>query len=97
MESINEGTEQRALVISATRGVAQPGSALRSGRRCRRFKSSHPDHFLVAPAGSGESFWHDEMRRRCEPEMAMARQCQWRFWPQPLGAGANLRDFSGWK
>ncbi len=27
------------------RGVAQPGRVLRSGRRCRRFKSSHPDHF----------------------------------------------------
>ena len=26
------------------RGVAQPGRALRSGRRCRRFKSCHPDH-----------------------------------------------------
>ena len=25
------------------RGVAQPGRALRSGRRCRRFKSCHPD------------------------------------------------------
>ena len=25
------------------RGVAQPGRALRLGRRCRRFKSSHPD------------------------------------------------------
>ena len=27
------------------RGVAQPGRALRSGRRGRRFKSYHPDHF----------------------------------------------------
>ena len=26
------------------RDVAQPGRALRSGRRCRRFKSCHPDH-----------------------------------------------------
>ena len=26
------------------RGVAQPGRALRSGRRSRRFKSCHPDH-----------------------------------------------------
>ncbi len=25
------------------RGVAQPGRVLRSGRRSRRFKSSHPD------------------------------------------------------
>ncbi len=28
------------------RGVAQPGSALRSGRRGRRFKSYHLDHCL---------------------------------------------------
>ena len=28
---------------SVLRGVAQPGRALRSGRRGRRFKSSHPD------------------------------------------------------
>ena len=33
-----------------SRGVAQPGSALRSGRRCRRFKSSHPDQFPWARA-----------------------------------------------
>ena len=26
------------------RDVAQPGSALRSGRRGQKFKSSHPDH-----------------------------------------------------
>jgi hypothetical protein len=30
------------------RGVAQPGSALRSGRRGRRFNSSHPDHSVIA-------------------------------------------------
>ena len=28
------------------RGVAQPGRALRSGRRSRRFKSFHPDHYF---------------------------------------------------
>ena len=28
------------------RGVAQPGSALRSGRRGRGFKSRHPDPFI---------------------------------------------------
>jgi hypothetical protein len=33
-----------------TRGVAQPGRALRSGRRCRRFKSCHPDHMFLHPA-----------------------------------------------
>ena len=30
-----------------SRGVAQPGRALRSGRRSRWFESSHPDHFLL--------------------------------------------------
>src|SRR5499427_10497261 len=28
------------------RGVAQPGSALALGARCREFKSPHPDQFL---------------------------------------------------
>ena len=38
----------------ACRGVAQPGRALRSGRRGRRFKSYHPDHFpFPLPAGPG--------------------------------------------
>ena len=30
--------------LAEIRGVAQPGRALRSGRRSRRFKSCHPDH-----------------------------------------------------
>ena len=33
-----------------SRGVAQPGSARRSGRRGREFESHHPDHFhLITP------------------------------------------------
>jgi hypothetical protein len=36
------------------RGVAQLGSARRSGRRGRRFKSSHPDH--EKPPNSGGFF-----------------------------------------
>src|SRR5262249_54263080 len=40
------GCDARA---GAVRGVAQPGRALRSGRRSRWFKSSHPDH-LHRPA-----------------------------------------------
>ena len=35
------------------RGVAQPGRALRSGRRGRRFKSSHPDQSIQSSA----CFW----------------------------------------
>ena len=33
----------RGGIIAAGRGVAQPGSALALGARCRRFESSHPD------------------------------------------------------
>ena len=45
---------RRALIASGVtmivlcRGVAQPGRALGSGPRGRRFKSSRPDHFLPA-------------------------------------------------
>ena len=34
-------------VIQRNRGVAQPGRVLRSGRRSRRFESSHPDQFRI--------------------------------------------------
>src|SRR5690348_17442548 len=45
------GVQTCALPISGTpvqgiRGVAQPGRALRSGRRSRRFKSFHPDQIF---------------------------------------------------
>ena len=44
-----------AEVRRRRRGVAQLGSALRSGRRGRRFKSGHPDpgHRPLPHAGSG--------------------------------------------
>ena len=32
--------------MNSIRGVAQPGSALRSGRRGRRFESYHPDSLI---------------------------------------------------
>ena len=35
-------------ITCSRRGVAQPGRALRSGRRGRWFKSGHPDHFYKA-------------------------------------------------
>jgi hypothetical protein len=34
-------------VVPRNRGVAQPGSVLRAGRRSRRFESSHPDQFRI--------------------------------------------------
>ena len=38
--------DSHTKVLIPSRDVAQPGSALRSGRRSRRFKSGHPDHFI---------------------------------------------------
>ncbi len=43
-------TDPGAAVGTWRRDVAQPGRALRSGRRSRRFKSSHPDHSPRSPA-----------------------------------------------
>ena len=40
---------QRGAISPSGRGVAQPGRVLRSGRRCRWFKSSRPDHFPLVP------------------------------------------------
>src|SRR5207248_9850626 len=37
------GTAREPLLFFEPRGVAQPGSALRSGRRGPQFKSGHPD------------------------------------------------------
>ncbi len=37
------------LIKRLRRGVAQPGSALGSGPRGRRFKSYRPDSFLLSP------------------------------------------------
>ena len=39
------------------RGVAQPGSALRSGRKGRRFKSSRPDQTELVRAARSYSFY----------------------------------------
>ena len=41
--------------LSSSRGVAQPGSALRSGRRGRRFESSRPDQTELARPGAHSS------------------------------------------
>src|SRR5436305_14926546 len=38
----------RPLPYGASRGVAQPGSALRSGRRGPQFESGHPDFLTLA-------------------------------------------------
>src|SRR5690606_26211525 len=45
------------------RGVAQLGSALRSGRRGRRFKSCHPDHTRTGP----------DLRKRSQGRFSLSR------------------------
>ena len=44
---------KRKFAALRDRDVAQPGSALRSGRRGRWFESSHPDWPAIAPATAG--------------------------------------------
>ncbi len=73
------------------RGVAQPGSALRSGRRGRRFKSSHPDQTAEALQ------WR---RRRClsihtAAAPASASTCSAVKPPSPWPAAATL--FARWR
>src|SRR2546421_8319083 len=41
--AIGSDCVRRSATLSPSRGVAQPGSALRSGRRGPQFKSGHPD------------------------------------------------------
>ena len=50
--------EQESLIFRPTcRSVAQPGRALRSGRRGRMFESCHSDQRHEGPGESGLSFW----------------------------------------
>ena len=63
------------------RGVAQPGRALRSGRRSRRFKSSHPDHCHPARSFVGHAPCDCPMRlprsaRRSGPRGAAPWPCR---------------------
>ena len=51
------------------RGVAQPGRALRSGRRGRRFKSCHPDQFIPARSSA-----YTNLAFRCLPALG-TRKC----------------------
>ena len=66
-----------ASLLAARRGVAQPGRALRSGRRGRRFKSCHPDHLEQRP-GPRRSAW----RRRTRGLLAPVEQPQNRRAPR---------------
>ena len=45
--AVNEAVLGSSPSLGADRGVAQPGSALALGARCRRFDSCYPDQFLV--------------------------------------------------
>ncbi len=68
------------------RGVAQPGSALRSGRRGRRFKSSHPDLLRWLPCA------HGSHRIFVSPAYSFAR---WSASPSPKIAAAPMMNRSG--
>jgi hypothetical protein len=57
-DSEPERTSARLHTATQPRGVAQLGSALRSGRRGRRFKSCHPDGLRGRPLESGRSLFH---------------------------------------
>jgi hypothetical protein len=79
---------------SGCRGVAQPGRALGSGPRGRRFKSSRPDHNSSAPLQrvcSGRSFWRApaEAPFFCSPS---GRLCLSLTACSPLSRGAALFD-----
>ena len=64
-------------VARDNRGVAQPGRALRLGRRCRRFKSCHPDQLYEG--------W--EALRRSRAEMASTGGV---VWEQGVGGFESL-------
>ena len=87
-------------IFRSCRGIAQPGRALRSGRRGRRFESSFPDHHFKKPlcgvaflraTPSGFRFSrHASCRRRIsgpQPLSCLARR------PAPEDA----RIVSGWR
>src|SRR5207302_1832548 len=50
------GLHRLSLTCPPSRGVAQPGSALRSGRRGPEFKSPHPDEAKGGPVARPSSF-----------------------------------------
>ena len=81
----NPGSAEAALLtatIRRARGVAQPGSALRSGRRGPQFKSGHPDR-EARGRRRGERF----------PALAAPGPAAWSTWHSPRGAdAASTRD-----
>ena len=56
------------------RGVAQPGSALRSGRRSRGFESHHPDQFSPEGLRLARQFSVQPLQRN---RLSQSRFCAW--------------------
>ena len=71
------GQRPGVRLVDAPRGVAQLGSARRSGRRGRRFKSCHPDHCSGAadwrPLSRFRASTGEDGRVTAEPTHARAR------------------------
>ena len=76
------GLVARAFIVG--RGVAQHGSAPRSGRGGPRFKSGRPDHFLL------------HTRRRFVLHVPMRRPPSWAAWPPPSRGIRGRRGGDGW-
>ena len=75
-------TNQRTTIPQIHRGVAQPGRALRSGRRGRRFKSCRPDQTHMKA-----------VRRACRTAFSLCAEHVW-----SLGGGSpppNLMEVKG--
>ncbi len=72
-------------LVPHDRGVAQPGSAPRSGRGSRRFKSSRPDHTELASTGCPyDGSWQPEKTLQCALPALTAGTCVSRNPPRLL-------------
>ncbi len=81
----------RGETVTATRGVAQLGSALRSGRRGRGFESRHPDGETGVHSG-GHPFCVCEGRGLSVAGTHSVRMLRggWRFWGRVGASGGGL-------
>src|SRR3546814_19924489 len=89
----------RNLRASARRGVAQPGSALALGARCRRFESCLPDQFQeMADVRVASAAQAAERGRPCAPRADLRfifRMCWNRPCEERSGGAIQERDRKG--
>ena len=78
------------------RGVAQLGSALRSGRRGRRFKSCHPDHCISAGQSNDGLRWRPHRRERRPLLSSPSRAQAFSLLPEPH-RGQRVPDLVAWR